>query len=294
MQIRKDLLMDPKILVVSLLARVGVSLATYNGDWAQAMAAAPAKGNLITVPAGTWPSPQIVPYAGLTIRGAGAGVSIVARNAAVAQDNNAIPTNNPVFKVNVANVAIMDLTIRGWPIASGPSDDILISGSEATGLRVQRVNLENAQGIGIQTQGPLGGMTGGLFEDITIANTLVRSNGAHGVALWLYKGTSGCTYRRITINGAVGTGIALDAGTSGDPNATSVDNNVFQDITISNTGGTLGGIMITLMPHSVAYGRRRFINRLFRMVHRMKVSDVIGLSLIPIGVMMTILLFLAK
>lgn len=219
----------------------GVSLAAFGGNWANAMAAAPAAGNLITVPAGTWPSPQVVPYSGLTIRGAGVGQAIVTRNAAQPQDNAVPPSNSCLFKVRTNNVTITDLTIRGWPIGSGTSDDLLISGASITGLTVQRVNLENPQGIGIQTEF----CTGGLFEDITILNALARVNGAHGVGLWLYKGTSNNTYRRITINGTVSSGMMLDAGTTGSIDATSNDNNVCTDISINNAGGTFGGILFS-------------------------------------------------
>jgi hypothetical protein len=130
----------------------GVSLATYNGDWVRAMAAAKTNGDLITVPAGTWPSPRISPYAGLTIRGAGAGVSFITRNAP------GVYRDGGLFKVTVPNVTITDLTVRGWPKAQGLSDDILVNGINATNLKVQRVNLEDAQGIGIQTEGQF--MTG--------------------------------------------------------------------------------------------------------------------------------------
>jgi hypothetical protein len=86
----------------------------------------------------------------------------------------------------------------------------LAAGIEAANLTVQRVNLENAQGIGIQTEGQTA-MTGCLMEDVRITNVTLRSNGAHGVALWPYKGTSNCVYRRITIDQTVSAGIALDA-----------------------------------------------------------------------------------
>jgi hypothetical protein len=220
----------------------GVSLADYNGDWAKAMAAAKNKDNLITVPAGTWPSPQIRPYAGLTIRGAGANVSFITRNAPGTYRDGG------VFKVTVPNVTITDLTVRGWPRAKGLSDDILVNGINATNLKVQRVNLEDAQGIGIQTEGQF--MTGCLVEDVRITNTMLRQNGAHGVALWPYKGTSWCSFRRLYINGAAATGIAIDAGTTGDTNARSVNNNAFDDITIINgqreaIGYQLGAVMIT-------------------------------------------------
>jgi hypothetical protein len=146
----------------------------------------------------------------------------------------------------VPNVTITDLTIKGYPTASGLSDDIGINGiGSPTNLTVQRVTIQDMQGIGIQTESAAGFSTGALFEDITFTNIMYRYNGAHGVALWIYKGTSNGTYRRITINGSLSSGIAIDAGTTGDTDARSNDNNVFQNITMSNTGGTLGGVMIT-------------------------------------------------
>ncbi len=90
-------------------------------------------------------------------------------------------------------------------------------------------------------------MNGCLVEDVNITNTLVRENGAHGVALWPYNGTVNCTFRRIGIDGAVVGGILLDAGTTGSTDAKSVDGNVFEDITIKNVSsiGSLGAIMMT-------------------------------------------------
>jgi hypothetical protein len=216
----------------------GVSLATYGGNWVNAFNAAVANGSyLVTVPAGTWPSPQILPPSGMTIQGAGLTTTFVTRSAPGTFNNGGL------FKVTTTNVRITDLTARGWPIASGTSDDILINGLEATGLTVQRVRLENAQGIGVQLEGAL--MTGCLFEDVTIYNTLLRSNGAHGVGLWPYRGTSNCTFRRITVDLSASANVALDAGTTGSPNALSVDNNVFENLTLSRPAGTVGAIMLT-------------------------------------------------
>ena len=216
-----------------------VSLADYGGNWGTAIEAAKTHGNVLYVPAGTWPAPRIFPYAGLTIRGAGVGQTFVPRSSPGALASGGF------FHVTKVNVTISDLTLRGWPITSGLSDDILIYGNNATNLKVLRVNLENAQGAGLFTEGAT--MTGGVFQDITITNTMFRSNGYHGVALWAYKGTNNNTYQRITIDGAHYAGIMIDAGTTGSTDAASVNDNVFEDIVIrraarnpSSGGSTYG------------------------------------------------------
>lgn len=202
----------------------GVSLADYGGNWADAIAAAQTRGKLVNVPAGTWPAFRILTtYSGLTIRGAGPGASIVPRNASQ-------PLCDCGFMhVTHASVTIEGLTLRGWPISSGLSDDIMINGVNTTGLVVRNVAIANAQGIGIQIEN----VTGALITDVTITNTLIRSNGYHGVALWLYKGASSNTIRRVTIDGAAYAGVALDAGTNTGTSFT-VDDNVFTDITVRN------------------------------------------------------------
>jgi hypothetical protein len=220
------------------------NLADYGGDWSAAMTAAKTHGNVLYVPAGTWRAPRIFPYAGLTIRGAGAGLTIIDRNAPGALAAGGF------FHVTTNDVTISDLTLRGWPTSSGPSDDILIYGLNAQRLTVQRVNLLNPQGVGLFTEGST---TGGLFEDITIQNVLYRSNGYHGVGLWAYKGSSGNTYRRITIDGTNYNGIMIDAGTTGSTDAASVNDNLFEDIVIRhaarqalpNGGGMGAGWMFT-------------------------------------------------
>ena len=179
------------------------------------------------MPPGTWPAPRIFPYAGLTIRGAGAGQTIIPRSSPGALASGGF------FHVTKANVTISDLTLRGWPVASGLSDDIGIYADNATGLRVLRVNIENMQGVGLFTESTTSStaMSGGLFEDITIQNIVYRSNGYHGVGLWAYHGSNHNTYRRITVDGVNYAGIMIDAGTTVGT-AASVDNNVFADIVI--------------------------------------------------------------
>ena len=222
----------------------GANLADYGGNWSAAMEAAKSHGNVLYVPAGTWPAPRIFPYAGLTIRGAGAGQTVVTRSAPGALAAGGF------FHVSTSDVTIADLTLRGWPISAGLSDDILIYGLNARRLTVQRVNLENPQGVGLFTEGTT---TGGLFEDITVRNVLYRSNGYHGVGVWAYKGSSANTYRRITIDGVNYSGIMIDAGTTGSTDAASVNDNVFEDIVIRHAarqalpgGGGMGaGWMFT-------------------------------------------------
>jgi hypothetical protein len=213
-------------------APAGVSLAAFNGNWASAIKAARTRGDLLIVPAGTWPATRIVPYPGLTIRGAGVSRTTVYRSAAggltLGQGDGAF------LRVDhAANVTVTDLTLRGFPVASGQGDDILIWGDDATNLRVQRVNLENAQGVGIMLESTAGTalMRNALVEDVSITNTLRRFNGAHGMAAWLYHGANHNTFRRITIDGADFAGIMIDAGTSVGT-AASVDDNYFEDIVI--------------------------------------------------------------
>ena len=201
----------------------GANLADYGGNWATAIEASKTRGKLLIVPAGTWPAPRIFPYAGLTIRGDGRAVSIVTRTAKGAHAVGGF------FHVTTANVTISDLTIKGWPIAAGTSDDILVNGIDATGLRILRVDLVDAQGIGIQLEGAL--MSGALVEDVSITNTTFRDNGYHGVALWPYNGTHDSTFRRIAIDGADYAGIFCDAGTTVGT-AAGVDDNTFEDIVI--------------------------------------------------------------
>jgi hypothetical protein len=191
------------------------------------MEAAKTHGNVLYVPAGTWPAPRIFPYAGLTIRGAGADRTFIPRSSPGALASGGF------FHVTKANVTISDLTLRGWPVGSGASDDIGIYGDNATGLRVLRVNIENMQGVGLFTESTTSStaMSGALFEDITIRNVTYRSNGYHGVGLWAYHGSNHNTYRRITIDGVHYAGVMIDAGTTVGT-AASVDDNVFSDIII--------------------------------------------------------------
>lgn len=193
----------------------------------------------IGVPAGTYHITSVRPAAGSTL--AGEPGAILAR---FGLGSHAGPG---VIHVTTTDVTIRDLVIRGTgrrltSTTTGQGDDVLINGIGSHRLRVQRVGLENAQGIGIQTESA----TGMLFEDLSITNTFVRDNGYHGVALWPYTGTKSSTFRRITIDGADYAGIMLDAGTTGGGGA-SVDDNAFTDITIRNAarfhiaGGGIGG-----------------------------------------------------
>jgi hypothetical protein len=210
-------------------ATTGVSLADYGGNWAQAIAAAETRGKVVTVPAGTWPAYRILTtYPGLTIDGAGPGLTIVPRNA-----SQPCCDVGGFMHVTHANVTIQDMTLRGWPVASGPSDDILLNGRNATGLVARNLRLEDAQGIGVQIEGAT--MTGALLEDLTITNVVYRSNGYHGVGLWLYNGASGNTVRRVTVDGAHYAGVFLDAGTESGP-AQATDDNVFSDVVVRNAG----------------------------------------------------------
>lgn len=211
----------------------------FAGDWTAAIAAAPANGNLINVPAGPWPSPVIRPYAGLTIRGV-PGAIITRVGVPNAPDVGLID-------VRVAGVTIEGLTIRGtFKTNPGAGDDTLIYGVGSTGLTVRNCILEDANGIGIQTRDA----SGMLFEDLIVRNVGVRSNGAHGVAVWPYHGTKTSTFRRLIIDGAVYAGLFLDAGTSVGT-ASSVDDNVLEDVTVKRAakgGGIVGvgaGVMVT-------------------------------------------------
>lgn len=204
----------------------GVSLADYGGDWTAAMNAAKAQGNRINVPAGVWPVARITPYAGLTIAGVGPA-SIIARNAP-----GPLEAGGFIHAV-INDVTVSDVTLRGYPLTSGKSDDIGVYGRNAPNLRVLRVVIEKMQGAGIFTEGAT---TGALFEDVVINETTFRSNGYHGVAVWCYKGSSGNTYRRVTINGADFVGVSIDAGTTGSTDAASVNDNVFEDVVIRNAG----------------------------------------------------------
>jgi hypothetical protein len=216
-------------------ATIGVSLADYGGNWSTAIEAAKTHGNVLNVPAGTWPASVVVPYSGLTIRGAGASLSIVPRSGPSAMTMG--EGDGAFFRIVVPNVTITDLTLRGWPIAQGPSDDILIWGNNATNLHVQRVNLQGPQGIGLMLESVSGAsvMTGAVIEDVTITNVLRRFNGTHGVGLWGYHGANHDTFRRITIDGTDYAGVMLDAGTTVGT-ALSVDDNTFEDITIRRAG----------------------------------------------------------
>jgi hypothetical protein len=222
----------------------GVSLADYGGNWAAAIDAAKSHDNILNVPAGTWPASRIFPYAGLTIRGAGADRTFIRRS------GPGVLAAGGFVHVSTSNVTISDLTLQGWPVTSGPSDDILIDGVNASGLKVLRVGLQHPQGVGLMLEGS---SVGALVEDVTITDVTYRSNGYHGVGLWLYKGTNRSTFRRVTIDGVNYVGIMIDAGTTGSTDASSVNDNIFENIIVRhaarqllpNGGGKGASIMFT-------------------------------------------------
>lgn len=204
----------------------GVSLASYGGNWTTALAAAAAHPDkLLRVPSGTWPAPAIFPQAGVTIRGAGRGVTIVPRNAA----QGGLDLNG-FFHIANDDVVVEDMTIQGWP-GTGTSDDVLIQVKEAARARIRRVRLEHAQGAGLYFWGA--GAVDGLCEDVEIDDVVFRWNGAHGVGLWIYNGASFNAFKRISISNVNYSALFIDAGTETGP-ALSADYNYLEDVTVTN------------------------------------------------------------
>ncbi|MBA3430110.1 MAG: hypothetical protein H0U16_01350 [Actinobacteria bacterium] len=196
------------------------------------------------VPDGTYSLDNLFPKSGATLRGQSRAGTILTRASLGAHASPGF-----IHFQSVANSTVENFTIFGTGKRLedtgqlGRGDDILINLIDARSITVRNISFLNAQGIGIMTEGPE--TYGGLFEDISITNTYVRDNGYHGVALWLFNGTHGNTFRRISVDGADYAGVAIDAGSTVGP-AAAVDDNVFEDITIRNaaryyiTGGEAG------------------------------------------------------
>jgi polygalacturonase len=210
-------------------------------------AAARAGGGTVHLPSGTYRISHLRLAAAVTLRGAG-----VTSTTIQAIGKSGVPT---VAAHGVANIGLSNLKIEGRGVAGGGGDEILVKLVDAANVRVSKIHINRAQGIGMQVEGAESAR--GVYDRIRISNTFIRGNGFHGVALWFFAGPHHNQVSNLITDTSDGPGLMLDAGTTVG-SGTGVSDNTLTNIIILRAARLPGaaGVILAGASHNTIDGFR--------------------------------------